>query len=148
MKSERGLVDPQDCYPADGLRAAEEHAAKVIQLLPGAQVERTRDVIQIDAGGDTGIVVLVTTEALELRLPTVEWTMGSHGPATSSRLWKRLKWDQLQDGQLPGLLAQAQAARRREYRNCPYCGGRFPPEHRVEKNICHTCAEKHLGIVY
>lgn len=50
MAGERGLVDPEGSYRADGLRAVEEHALRVIELLPGAEVERTRDVVQIEHG--------------------------------------------------------------------------------------------------
>ena len=62
-------------------------AERVLVVLPGAMLERTRDAIQFDWGGEQGIVLLVGPEALELRLPTVEWTKGAYGPARSSRLW-------------------------------------------------------------
>jgi hypothetical protein len=85
MNDERSHIDPEGKYPSDGLRLVEENAAKVLNMLPAAVVERTRDCIQIDYGGNTGIVVLITAEAISLRMPTVEWTKGSYGPAPSSR---------------------------------------------------------------
>jgi hypothetical protein len=77
MKDERSRIDPDGRYPADGLRTVERRALCVLAMLPDARVERTRDAIQIDHGAEEGIVLLVTAEALELRLPTVEWTWGA-----------------------------------------------------------------------
>lgn len=88
---ERQLIDPEERYPSEGLRRVEILALEILMLLPDASVERTRDAIQIESGGEKGIVVLVTPEAVELRLPTVEWTMGAYGPAGASTLWKRVE---------------------------------------------------------
>lgn len=147
-KAIENLVDPEGRYLAEGLRVLERQALQLLELMPDAEVARTRDAIQINQGGEEGIVVLVTREALELRLPLVEWTMGSYGPAASSRLWKRVEWAQLREHELAELLAQLQAARSGELRKCPYCGGEFPPERRIEKDVCHACAERHLGVVF
>ena len=78
MNEGRSHIDPEGKYPSDGMRKVEQNAGRVLDLLPSAVVERTRDCIQIDYGGEEGIVVLITAEAIELRLPTVEWTMGSY----------------------------------------------------------------------
>jgi hypothetical protein len=123
-------------------------ALQVLELLPGAEVSGTRDVVQINWGGEEGIVVLITPEALELRLPTVEWTGGAYGPVASSRLWRRVKWESVQEGQLLVLLDKCRRARTREYRRCKYCGEKFPPEHRSSGNVCHGCASKYEGIVF
>lgn len=42
-------------------------------VLLGAEEARTRDAIQLTEPSDPGVVVLVTPEAVEVRLPTVEW---------------------------------------------------------------------------
>ena len=110
-------------------------------------MERTRDVIQIEHGGDEGIIAVVTAEALELRLPTIEWTMGAYGPARSSRLWRRIEWRDLQEEDLSKQLAAARRARRREFRKCKYCGERFSPEHRTG-DACHGCTSRHEGVLY
>lgn len=94
------------------------------------------------------MVVLVTREALELRLPGIEWTMGAYGPAASSRLWKRVEWDKLCEDELPDLLAGLRAVRRGEFRVCGYCGGQFPPERMTETNVCDACAQRHLEVVF
>lgn len=144
---ERNLIDPGGQYPADGLRRVEQRALEVAQARPGAVITRTRDVVQLEWGGEEGIVALVTAEALELRFPVVEWTGGSYGPAMSSRLWRRFQWDELPPSQLGVVLQQAQAARDAEYRECVYCHQRFTPD-RMTGDACHGCASKHLGILY
>lgn len=147
MNDERSHIDPEGKYPSDGLSLVEENAAKVLNRLPGAIVERTRDCIQIDYGGENGIVALVTAEAIEFRMPTVEWTMVSYGPAASSRLWKRVKYSEITDAELESLLNDALKHRANEFKKCLYCGQSFPPEHR-HRNVCHGCAEKHSGVVH
>lgn len=145
--NERSLIDPQGQYPADGLRRVELRALEVAQARPGAVLTRVRDVVQLEWGGEEGIVALVTAEALELRLPVVEWTMGSYGPAMASRLWRRFAWDELSPSQLGDVLQQAQAARDAEYQECIYCHQRFTLDH-MTGDACHSCASKHLGVVY
>ena len=140
--------DPDNRYPTDGPRKVDELAARVLRFLPGARIDRTRDVIQLDWHGEEGIVVVVTPEALEFRLPTIEWTKGSYGPAESSRFWKRVEDKRLSESELGNLDQSAKAARRAQYRTCRFCGERYPPERRSEVDVCHGCAEKHLGIVF
>ncbi len=148
MDEVRSLVDPDGRYPAAGLRTVEKQALEMLHLLPGATLERTRDVIQIDFGGDSGIVVIVTPDAIELRLPTIEWTGGSYGPAESSRLWKRVEASESAIVEMPRLLAAARAARRQEFTRCRYCRAEYPPERMHSKNVCHGCAERHEGVVH
>jgi hypothetical protein len=140
-------VDPERRYPADGLRSVEALALRVLARLPSGEVARTREVIQIDDGGDEGICLVITAEHLELRLPSIEWTCGAYGPARTSVLWKRAKWDGLSDETLDELLTAARRARHAQFRKCRFCGERFPPERR-HGNVCHGCAEKHLGVIH
>jgi len=144
---DRVRIDPDGRYPADGLRRVEQSAMRVLTHLPGGRLERTRDAIQIDQGGENGIVVLVTAEAVEFRLPTVEWTRGAYGPAQASRLWKRVKTERLSDELLESLIRQALDTRAREFRKCKYCREVFPSERR-HGNVCHGCAVAHLGVVH
>jgi hypothetical protein len=133
----------------DGLTFAERHAEAVLQLFPDSEVTRTRDAIQLDIYGEAGCKVLITREAAELRLPTIEWTMGSYGPRQSSRLWKRIVVRHSAVGyrRLGLAINAAIAARRSEFRDCAYCGTAFPPE-RMTDGACHGCASTHMGIVY
>lgn len=120
-----------------------------MECLPDASIERTRDAIQIDWDGERGIVLLITAEALELRLPTTEWAMGAYAPTAGSRLWRRIEWDDIEDDStLMGWIKKAQKARLRQYHKCRYCGESFPPERRHRKDVCHGCAERHEGVVH
>lgn len=148
MNNERSHIDPEVKYPSDGLRLVEQNAIRVLNILPGAVVERTRDCIQIDYRGNRGIVVLVTAEAIELRIPTVEWTMGSYGPADASRLWKRVECSRITDAELESLLNDALKHRENEFKKCRYCGRSLPREHMHSADVCQGCAEKHLGVVH
>jgi hypothetical protein len=156
LPGDRAIIDPDGRYPSLGLRHVERLALQVLRLLPsnttpsdeGITLERTRDVIEIHSGGDEGIVIIVTPEAVELRLPTVEWTMGAYDPVASSRLWKRVKADGLEDEKLGQLLGEAQEARGRQFTKCRYCGERVAPEHRYSRNVCQGCSSSQLGVVY
>lgn len=140
--------DPQSWLPLDEATIVEQKALALLEHLPGAEVERTRDLIQINYNGTEGIVIFVTPEALELRLPTVEWTSGSYAPKPSSKLWKRLQWNQVWANEIPDLLQATLTARRREFRNCRYCHKPFAIEHMFSKTACHSCASLHEGVMF
>jgi len=132
----------------DELLRVEHHANEVLGFFPEAVVTRTRDVYQIEIHGDEGVVLLVTAEAIELRLPTVEWTKGAHAPRAASRLWRRLTWSKIEEAGIAEVIGLAIAKRRAEFHKCRYCGEMVPPEHRHNRNTCQGCAEKHLGVVH
>jgi hypothetical protein len=46
------------------------------------------------------------------------------------------------------LVRQVAANRRRSFRRCRYCPEPCPPEHMYDKDLCHSHASEHLGIVY
>ncbi|MGB9926920.1 MAG: hypothetical protein ACPK85_00790 [Methanosarcina sp.] len=140
-------LDPEKKYPSEGLRRVEANAERILIQLPESTIERTRDCIQIDYGGEEGIIILVTPETIELRLPTVEWTMGSYGPVASSRLWKRVEVSEITDRELETLLKETLKECQKQFKNCRSCKKRFRPEH-MHGDVCHACAEKHLGVVH
>ena len=146
MNDERTSIDPEDLYPASGFLLVERNALRVLELLPLGRLTRTRDAIQIDDGDEAGISVLITAEAIELRLPTVEWTKARLWSCTASRLWKRIRLATLSDKRLQSLICTARETRRSEFINCRYCKRPVPPEHR-HGDVCHGCAELHEGIV-
>jgi hypothetical protein len=148
MADDRAAIDPDGRYPADGFREVEQNALRLMEWMPGFELERTRDVIQLSLGDEDGIVVLVTREAFEFRLPTVEWTASAYGPAAASRLWRRVPTSRASDRRLKSLVQGAMAARKSEFRDCRFCGRSTPPEHRHGDDVCHSCAEEHLGVVY
>ena len=144
-------LDPHDDYVTHGGRHVERNAARVLEHYSTAHIERTRDANQIDIRTDTdgerGVTVLVTPEAYELRLPTIEWTACAYGPAASTRYFKRVNAHRLTDEALASLLQEAIARRDAEFIPCRYCGRPTPPEHR-HRDVCHGCAERHLGVVH
>jgi hypothetical protein len=118
MTQDRVSIDPQNLSPAEGFIAVEKNALRVLEFLPLGMLTRTRDAIQIDDGDERGISVLITAEAVEFRLPTVEWTMGAYGPAATTRLWKRVRFAALSDKRLGSLIRAARETRRSEFINC------------------------------
>ena len=144
----RSLIDPDNKYPSECPRSIEVTAETVLRILPGARLERTRDAIQIDTGDDEmALVLLITPEALELRLSSTKWTCGSNGPVAASVLWKRLPETEFSTEQLTKLIADAKDARRAQFRECRYCGQTWPPEH-MDGDVCHGCEEREQGIVH
>lgn len=135
-------------YGSDGLTQVEQYARRILEKFPDAHVQRTRDIFQIELWGEEGVVLVLTPEAIELRLPTLEWTHGTHGPVPSSRLWQRHRWGGLKGDKLWHKLALAKQKREEEFRECRYCGQRVPPEHRIGEDVCHGCASTHLGVVF
>jgi len=132
----------------DAMTRVERNASRVLRLVTATSVERTRDVVQIDVGDERGIVIVVTPDTIELRLPTVEWTRGAYGPRPSSRPWTCLDPDQLDDSELLASIDQARTAREAEFTVCRYCGLSFPPEHRIAEDVCHGCASAQEGVVF
>jgi hypothetical protein len=130
------------------LTLVERNAARVQALLSGEAVSVTPHVAEIAVGGEDGVIALVTAETVELRLPTVEWTSGTHDPAEASRLWKRLDIADLPDEQLASEIAEARSARKSEFTTCRYCGERVPAEHRISSEVCHSCASRYEGVVF
>lgn len=148
MEGDHNRIDPDGKYGAYALRAFEAFALSVLDRLPDATVERTRDAIQLgNIEDERAVTVLITPEAIEIRLPTLEWPH-PHVPGVSSRLWKRLRWAGLTKKRLHRLLDEATATRAAEFSKCRSCGESFPPERLHEVDVCHGCAERHLGVVH
>lgn len=130
-----------------------EQVATSVRDAFSGEMARTRDLIQLDIEGDRGVVLLFTPEHVEIRLPTVDWTQGAYGPAASSRLWKRRRLSGFL-GDAPGvnpklaeLIRKGISLRQKEFRECRFCRESLPPEH-MHEDVCHGCAEKHLGVVH
>jgi len=152
VREERRPIDPDDRYRVpDGLRDAEHRAKEILAAIPDAKMERTRDVFQFESRCDAedGLVLLVTAEAVEIRLPTTEWVCGAYGPAPSSRLWRRVPWEKVAARKrgLAGLIEAGRRARRKQFFTCPFCKGRWPSELGAA-GACHGCATEHLDVVF
>lgn len=143
-------IDPDGKCSQGELRHFEHIAIQVLDLLPDADMERTRDCIQVTESDERGIVVLVTPDAVEIRLPTVEW-LHVHTPVASSRLKRRISLSKLIEGSLAKLIGNARKARQDEFQECFYCKTPTPPEHAHtfdDKHVCHGCSERELGVVH
>lgn len=147
LNSNGDNIESDAGYKGQDPRSFEEYAVRIIEQLPKTMVERTRDVVQINYGDEKGVVMIVTPDTMEIRLPTVDWVT-PYSPVSSSRIWKRLKWERINITKLKKLIDEAIAIRMSEFAECRYCGKKVPPEHRVETNVCHDCASEHLGIVF
>ena len=124
-------------------------------------LSRTRDAIELSFGdamepsGEGGVILLLTPESVEIRLPSITWTRGAYGPVASSRFWRRVSIRPLigavgpggSDVRLRRLVDSGLRARRAEMRSCHFCGERFGPE-RMSDDACHGCASEHRGVVY
>ena len=122
-------------------------------------LERSRDAIEVrfptsvEEGAD--LVVIITPEAMELRLPTIEWTGGAYGPVVSSVLWRRVLLDEVCDNRdgdafapaLYGFLDALQREHELQLATCVRCNERFLPA-RMTGDACHGCAERFEGVVY
>src|SRR5258708_7323836 len=101
---EREEIDPEGLYQVSGLTQVEAHALRVVRLLPRHRMERTRDVFQFTPWSidHEAPILIVSLEFLELRLPRSEWPHPNI-PAASSRFWRRVDWEGLDDATLTRL---------------------------------------------
>ena len=148
-------LDPHHRERSRGLTTVERNARHLFECLPpDYRASRTRDAVQFDLPEARNLTFLVTPETLEIRFPCTEWTMGSHAPVATSRLWKRFPWKRSWGkADLAPLIDAASAAWQAEFRPCGYCGRRFEPEHIIEGRmvkgpICHGCASRHEFVVF
>ena len=146
----RRRIDPDNKYIQREPRHFEQIADRLFDALLAAEIDRTRDCIQLTERDERGVVLLVTPEAVELRVPTVEWS-GPHSPALSSRLLERIELSGVDEEELAARVEEARQKRHNEFVPCHYCQRPTPPEHRHKidgKTVCHRCAERHEGIVH
>lgn len=125
----------------------EHRAESLARLDPVCEITRTSEVIQVRLNSYEGIVVLVTSEAFEIRLPTIEWTRGTHAPVAVTRIWRRVRAAKIDITRLRAAIEEAAAERRNEFSPCRFCGEIVPIEHRLD-DVCHGCASQHLGVVF
>ena len=92
-------------------------------------------------------MILFTPEGAELRLPSIEWTMGSYGPARSSNLWRRLPAREVAEAGVADSLNRLRNALRRRLRRCKYCDEKVMP-YRMTGDACHGCASEFERVVY
>ena len=122
-------------------------AQALVGLDPDAELTQTPEGIQVRLNSHEEIVVLVTPEAFEIRLPTIKWTGGTHGPVATTRFWRRVRSASVDVARLQAVIKEASEVRRSEFCLCRFCGESFPIESRLD-DVCHGCASQHLGVVF
>ena len=151
----RQFVDPGFLFPAMALRTCEENALRLLNLYTEAILTgRSRDCLQIalpsgaedEVEHEAHLVILVTDEAFDIRLPTIHW-MGPHEPVDSSVRFRCRPAKTIAIA-LKADIEQARECRRRQFLKCRYCGLYFPPERRDQPHCCHGCSEKYLGVCH
>ncbi|MCC7337867.1 MAG: hypothetical protein IT422_22495 [Pirellulaceae bacterium] len=103
-------------------------------------------------GGDPGeVIVRMSDTQIAVSVYTMLW--GS--PHTMTVLpvpLGVLDWGNVPAAQMSMLLqilvGSASDLRKSSYRNCETCDQLNPPEWMHDENICQSCAQTHLGIVY
>jgi hypothetical protein len=116
-------------------------------LLPSDGLVWNEERQEFSSGGDKGIVVRLEADHVEIRLPTVIWE-GPHTPSLSSNAWTSIPWEDVSEDTLLTLFAEGRAARLSLFRRCQFCGRDVPPEHRIDEETCHGCAERHQGVAF
>ena len=142
-----------DVFPPEQRRQLfEEVAYAITAALPRFSMRRWRDCIQISetVPDEEGITVLLTPEAMELRLPVTDWPH-PHEPVETTRLWQRVELQELALDDLAGLLQAARDAQTAALKRCAHCGQLFPPGRVMTidgRVCCHGCAERNEGVVF
>jgi hypothetical protein len=92
------------------------------------------------------ISLVITDQALEVRLPEATQIQSQHGPVVVSHLWRRVSFSQLRGQGLPKLLAQAYEELESRFVVCARCQQRCGPgRNSVLKGdaVCDACANPH-----
>ena len=137
-------LDPRGRHPRER-RRIDLVAVRFLRSGRPFTLERTRDVYVFAFPEHGDIRVVVSPEAVELRLSSTEWC-GQHTPVGSSQLWRRLQHHEVAD--VDDALKRLHAAQRRRLRTCRHCQRRVDPAHMHSKDICCGCAERYLGVIY
>ncbi len=126
---------------------------EIKSLLPDPVQDDTQldgDVVLV--GGDPGeVVVRISGSKVSIAVFSVRWE-GPHTPVVRPKQLATLNWKRLPASTmmvtLHGLVSAAVELRRAKYRKCDKCGETKPPEWMHGEDICQSCAEQHLGVVY
>jgi len=126
---------------------------EIRRLLPAP----IRDDTQLDGdvvfvGGDPGeVIVRISSSKVSIAMYSVRWE-APHRPVVRPKQLATLNWKRLLAPTtmvtLHGLISAAVELRRAKYRKCEKCGETKPPEWMHGEEVCQSCAEQHLGVVY
>ena len=113
---------------------------------PAAENVEVDDRPALAINGEKGIIVVAGDASIDIHLPTIRWVTPGM-PEASCHPWRSVPLAEVNLDVLASLVMRGLRARAAQYRRCRYCHETFPPEHR-NGTICHSCAERHLGVVF
>ncbi|RFU71463.1 hypothetical protein D0469_01080 [Peribacillus saganii] len=100
------------------------------------------------------VFIQSTSEGIKVGYQIIRW-MGPHYPTPALEVKHVLAWDSLErlaledkESKLLEILLKTIDTRKRQYKTCQFCGCKIAPEHRFDKDTCHTCASEQFGVVY
>lgn len=98
-------------------------------------------------GGEPGeVVVTVGTDEVIVSAFAVEWR-GPHSPVIAPREVARFPLEGTKPSKVAAAIIRVRARRLGTYRWCGLCLTVKPPEWMHDRFTCHSCAERHLGVV-
>lgn len=113
---------------------------------PAAEDVEVDDLAALAINGEKGVIVVAGDGSIDIHLPTIRWVTPGL-PEPSSDLWRSIPLAGLTLEALTSLVTRGLRARAAQYRRCRYCHQTFPPGHR-HGTVCHSCAARHLGVVF
>ena len=126
---------------------------EIWELLPDPLREETQlDGSLVIVGGDPGeVIVRINGTKVSIAVFSIRWD-GPGEPTVRPKQLATLNWKRLPSSTtmttLHGLISAAIEIRRSKYRKCEKCEEIKPPEWMHDEDICQSCAERHLGVVY
>jgi len=126
---------------------------EIWELLPNPLREETQlDGSLVIGGGDPGkVIVRINGNKVSIAVFSIRWD-GPGEPTVRPKQLATLNWKRLPSATtmmtLHGLISAAIEIRRSKYRKCEKCEETIPPEWMHDEDICQSCAERHLGVVY
>lgn len=104
-----------------------------------------------EAGDPPEVVVRLKGYTVSVYRYEMTWR-GPHEPRATPKLLGTVNWRQTKASTVDMichmLIADAREHRRAKFRTCRYCRKVFGPEHMHSDDVCHGCAERHLGVVH
>ncbi len=103
-------------------------------------------------GGNPGeVVVQLNNQSIIVSVFAVAWET-PYTPVMFPEEYAILNWHEFSADRLKlrldELIDSARQRRLSRYRTCEQCGEMKPPEHMHSDEVCQSCTEKHLGIIY
>ncbi|RPJ62310.1 MAG: hypothetical protein EHM24_25975 [Acidobacteria bacterium] len=122
------------------------------ELPSPVEQESVADGSVVFVGGQPGEVVVRLTKSLAtVSEHVVEWE-GPHEAVVRPVSFGTVHWRRMAEGHalavLSTLIRAARESRLSKYRTCRFCERSVPPEHLHEEDVCQSCAQRHLGVVY